>query len=91
MANDSRNKNSINSKVKAIITDNAMAINEQNVKMFMIDNNVNALFFSNNEIPVLIEENDRRFNVVKTKGDLRKNSWFSDPEKFFTDVASELS
>ena len=91
VAHDNRTRNSINSKVKAIITDNEMAINEKNVKMFTIDNNVNALFFSNNEIPVLIEENDRRFNVVKTKGDLRKNSWFSDPEKFFTDVASELS
>jgi len=90
VAHDNRTRNSINSKVKAIITDNDIMINEKNVKVFTIDNHANALFFSNNEIPVLIEENDRRFNVVRTGGNMRKQSWFSDPEQFFVDVKSEL-
>ena len=77
--------------MKAIITDNEIAINEKNVKMFTVENHINALFFSNNEIPVLIEENDRRFNVVRTKGNLRKQPWFSNPEIFFTVIAEELS
>ncbi|MBL7046552.1 MAG: hypothetical protein ISR95_02820 [Candidatus Marinimicrobia bacterium] len=91
VAHDNRTRNSINSKVKAIITDNDIMINEKNVKVFTIDNHTNALFFSNNEIPVLIEENDRRFNVVRTGGNMRKQTWFSDPEQFFIDVKGELS
>ena len=90
VAHDNRTRNSINSKVKAIITDNDIMINEKNVKVFTIDNHVNAIFFSNNEIPVLIEENDRRFNVVKTCGNMRKQSWFADPEQFFLDLKLEL-
>ena len=90
VAHDNRTRNSINSKVKAIITDNDIMINEKNVKVFTIDNHANALFFSNDTIPVLIEENDRRFNVVRTGGNMRKQSWFSDPEQFFIDVKSEL-
>ncbi len=91
VAHDNRTRNSINSKVKAIITDNDIMINEKNVKVFTIDNHANALFFSNDSIPVLIEENDRRFNVVRTGGNMRKQSWFSDPEQFFRDVKGELS
>ena len=90
VAHDNRTRNSINSKVKAIITDNDIMINEKNVKVFTIDNHANALFFSNNEIPVLIEENDRRFNVVRTGGNMRKQSWFSDPEQFFRELKAEL-
>jgi hypothetical protein len=91
VAHDNRTRNSINSKVKAIITDNDIMINEKNVKVFTIDNFANALFFSNDTIPVLIEENDRRFNVVRTGGNMRKRSWFSDPEQFFIDMKAELS
>ena len=90
VAHDNRTRNSINSKVKAIITDNDIMINEKNVKVFTIENHANALFFSNDTIPVLIEENDRRFNVVRTGGNMRKQSWFSDPEQFFADVKGEL-
>ena len=90
VAHDNRTRNSINSKVKAIITDNDIMINEKNVKVFTIDNHTNALFFSNNEIPVLIEENDRRFNVVRTGGNMRKQAWFADPELFFRFMKAEL-
>lgn len=90
VAHDNRTRNSINSKVKAIITDPEVMINEKNVKTFMIENYVNALFYSNIEIPVLIEKGDRRFNVVRTKGNLRKCSWFADPLKVFEDIVREL-
>ena len=91
VAHDNRTRNSINSKVKAIITDNDIMINEKNVKVFTIENHANVLFFSNSSIPVLIESDDRRFNVVRTGGNMRKRGWFSDPEQFFTDVKTELS
>jgi hypothetical protein len=90
VAHDNRTRNAINSKVKAIITDEDIRINEKNVKAYTIDNHVNALFFSNNEIPVLIEKEDRRFNVVKTNGNLRKNSWFANPEQFFKELEKEI-
>ena len=91
VAHDNRTRNSINSKVKAIITDSEVMINEKNVKTFMIENFVNALFYSNIEIPVLIEKGDRRFNVVRTRGNLRKTSWFTDPLKVFDGIARELA
>jgi len=90
VAHDNRTRNAINSKIKAIVTDDELSINEKNVKGYVIANHTNALFFSNNEIPVLIENGDRRFNVVRTGGNLRKNAWFSNPEQFFQDIKSEL-
>lgn len=90
VAHDNRSRNTISNKIKAIVTDPDATINEKNVKTFTVDNYVNALFFSNNEIPILIENGDRRFNVVRTAGNLRQKSWFSDPEKFFEGLRSEL-
>ena len=90
VAHDNRSRNSINSEVKVIITDDDLRINEKNTRTFSIDNHVNAVFFSNNEIPVLIETGDRRYNVVQTGGNLRKNSWFANPEKFLKDLKAEV-
>jgi len=90
VAHDNRTRNSINSKVKAIITDSEIMINEKNVKTYTVENFVNALFYSNNEIPVLIEKNDRRFNVVRTCGNLRNTNWFIDPVKIFQQIEIEL-
>ena len=89
VAHDNRSRNQMNNKIKPIITDPDVGINEKNVKVFTIDNHVNAVFFSNEQIPVLIENGDRRYNVVQTGGNLRKNSWFSDPKKFLKDLEAE--
>ena len=79
VAYDNTTRNSVNSKIKAIITDPELQINEKNVKAYFVQNYANCLFYSNESIPVLIEAGDRRFNVVKTGGKLTNKSWFSDP------------
>ncbi len=90
VAYDNSTRNSVNSKVKAIITDPELQINEKNVKAYFVQNYANCLFYSNESIPVLIETGDRRFNVVKTGVKLVNKSWFSDPDIFFAKVKEEL-
>ncbi|MBI1933430.1 MAG: toprim domain-containing protein [Ignavibacteriales bacterium] len=65
---DTSTKRSVKSKIKSLITDEKIIINEKHVKNFEIDNFSNILFFSNEAIPILIETGDRRFNVVETGG-----------------------
>ena len=90
VAYDNSTRNSANSKIKAIITDPELQINEKNVKAYFVRNYANCLFYSNESIPVLIEAGDRRFNVVKTGSKLANKSWFSFPDKFFSEVEKEL-
>jgi len=90
VAYDNTTRNSANSKIKAIITDPELQINEKNVKAYFVQNYANCLFYSNESIPVLIEAGDRRFNVVKTGGKLIHKNWFSEPANFFEAVKDEL-
>lgn len=90
VAHDNKTRNSVKSKVKAIITDSEVIINEKNIRNYSITNHVNCLFFSNEEVPVFIEQGDRRFNVVMTRGNLRDNDWFKDPDGFFKKLAEEI-
>lgn len=90
VAYDNSTRNSANSKIKAIITDPELQINEKNVKAYFVRNYANCLFYSNESIPVLIEAGDRRFNVVKTGSKLTNKSWFSAPDKFFDELSKEL-
>ncbi|MBL1215778.1 MAG: toprim domain-containing protein [Ignavibacteriae bacterium] len=92
VANDeTKSKRSVKSKIKALITDNKIIINEKHVKIYEIDNFANILFFSNEEIPILIEEGDRRFNVVQTGDRLKDvNSFKVNPEIFIKSLEDEL-
>lgn len=91
VARDNSSRNMINSKLKAIITDEEIQINEKNVKAFYLTNYVNCLFFSNESVPVFIEQGDRRFNVVMTNGNLNKQDWFeSDPIAFIAALEEEV-
>ncbi len=90
VAHDNNTRNSINSKVKAIITDSEVIINEKNIRNYTITNYVNCLFFSNEEVPVFIEQGDRRFNVVVTGGNLREKDWFNNPDGFIQKLEEEV-
>lgn len=84
-------RNKVNSRLKAIITDSEIQINEKNVRQFYITNYVNCIFFSNESVPLYIEDRDRRFNVIQTYGNLQKQQWFSDaPDAFIGSLAEEL-
>lgn len=91
VARDTSSRNMINSKLKAIITDEEIQINEKNVKAFYITNYVNCLFFSNESVPIFIEQGDRRYNVVMTHGNLNKRDWFEgDPLGFIAELEVEV-
>jgi hypothetical protein len=84
-------KRSVKSKIKAIITDTQIIINQKNVKTFEIENCANVMFFSNEVVPVLIEYDDRRFNVVETGGKLGEVQLFkTDPQLFINKLSEEL-
>jgi hypothetical protein len=88
---DNKSKSIIKSKLKAIITDKTVTINEKHVRNFEIMNNVNCIFFSNEKVPVFIEDQDRRFNIVNTGKALRQYEWFSsDPEGFLKQLEDEV-
>lgn len=63
-------------KVKALITDKEVQINEKNVKLRSVVNHANFIITSNDNVPVLIEESDRRYNVVYTPNILNQQEWF---------------
>ena len=91
VATDNKDRNGIKSKVKAIITDSEIQINEKQVKAFYVTNYANCLFYSNEAVPLLIEYDDRRFNVVRTGNNLNKLEVFNrDPEKFIAAIDEEL-
>ena len=91
VAHDNDTRNSIKSRIKSIITDPEVTINEKNVKSFKITNYVNCLFFSNERVPIFIEDQDRRLNVVTTGGKLRAYEWFNkDPKGFIKKLGDEV-
>jgi hypothetical protein len=56
-----------------------------------VRNYANCLFFSNEAIPLFIEDGDRRFNVIKTGEKLTTLSWFKDdPEGFLKKLEEEV-
>jgi len=90
VAHDNNSRNSIASKIKVIITESDMSINEKNVKQYRVENHVNCLFYSNNEIPLLVDDSDRRFNIITTGGNLRKQEWFTNAEEVIQSIEREV-
>ena len=82
VAHDNHGRNSLNSKIKSIITDPTITINEKNIRTYQIENNVNCVFYSNERVPLLVERSDRRFTIIETGDNLAKKSWFQVPESF---------
>ena len=60
---DFRESSTIYEKLKALITDNSILINEKYIKVRQVDNVSNMMFFTNNAIPVLLEPTDRRYSI----------------------------
>ena len=90
VAHDNNSRNSIASKIKVIITESDMSINEKNVKQYRVENHVNCLFYSNNGIPLLVDNSDRRFNIITTGGNLRKQEWFGNSEVVIEAITTEV-
>jgi len=91
VAHDNSTRNNIKSRIKAIITDPDVMINEKNIRNYFITNYVNCLFFSNEKVPLFIEQKDRRLNVVSTGPNLLAFNWFKkNPEAYINSLKSEV-
>jgi len=91
VAHDNSTRNNIKSRIKAIITDPDVMINEKNIRNYSITNYVNCLFFSNEKVPLFIEQKDRRLNVVTTGPNLISFEWFKkDPAGFISSLMPEV-
>lgn len=91
VAHDNQSRNGINSKIKAIVADSTARINEKNIRAFPVENHANCLFFSNELVPLFIEDGDRRFNIVTTGSPLTSFDWFKkDPEQFLRKLEEEV-
>ena len=60
------NKQLNSDALKSVITDKTVNINQKNEPVRLCENVANFMFVSNNEIPLKIEGNDRRYCVMKT-------------------------
>lgn len=89
VAHDNKSRNMLNSKLKALITDDKVTLNDKNDKAFEIENRMNCVFFSNEAVPLVVEQSDRRFTIVRTGGNLAKQGFF-DGDMFFKRIQAEL-
>ncbi len=89
VAHDNKSRNRLNSKLKALITDDKVTLNDKNDKAYEIENRMNCVFFSNEAVPLVVEQSDRRFTVVRTGGNLATRDLFTG-DKFFERIKAEL-
>lgn len=72
----------VKNKLKAFITGDRIRINPKNMAAYEEQNHVNVVFLSNEAMPVVLEEDDRRHAVIWTPEKLK-------PE-FYQDVLAEI-
>lgn len=73
----------LKNKLKALITGKRIRINPKNIAAYEEDNHANLVFLSNEAMPVVLEEDDRRHAVIWTPGKL-------EPE-FYKAVMDEIA
>jgi putative DNA primase/helicase len=69
--------------LKAFITGEWIRINPKNIAAYDERNHVNIVFLSNEAVPVVLEEDDRRHTVIWTPDKL--------PAQFYHDVSAEIA
>lgn len=67
-------------KIKPYITDHLVPIREMYREAYTIDNYVNILAFSNEEIPIRLEDDDRRWYVAKSNARPRDEDYYDSLE-----------
>jgi len=72
----------LKNKLKALITGDRIRINPKNIQAYEEDNHANLVFLSNEAMPVVLEEDDRRHAVIWTPNKLDAD--------FYTDVLAEI-
>ncbi|RRT98822.1 DUF5906 domain-containing protein, partial [Stenotrophomonas sp. 278] len=72
----------LKNKLKALITGDRIRINPKNLQAYEEDNHANLVFLSNEAMPVVLEEDDRRHAVIWTPDKLT--------EAFYLDALEEI-
>ncbi|KUF27260.1 DUF5906 domain-containing protein [Xanthomonas phaseoli] len=72
----------LKNKLKALITGDRIRINPKNIQAYEEDNHANLVFLSNEAMPVVLEEDDRRHAVIWTPDKL--------PAEFYQEVLGEI-
>lgn len=63
-------------KLKDLITGETAVVNEKHIKQKEVPNYANFAFLSNLDVPLLIEQNDRRFFVVESPAETRNGDYW---------------
>lgn len=72
----------LKNKLKALITGDRIRINPKNIQAYEEDNHANLVFLSNEAMPVVLEEDDRRHAVIWTPDKLT--------EEFYLEALEEI-
>lgn len=85
---DQNRKYQFSNNLKEMITEDTISVERKFTDRYEAKNYVKTIFFSNNNIPIVIEEGDRRYAVFKSKKlkigyDIRNE--FYENNTFFTD------
>lgn len=73
----------IKNKLKALITGDRLRINPKNFAAYWERNHLNLVFLSNESMPVVLEEDDRRHCVIWTPGKM--------PREYYSAVMAEIA
>src|SRR5690606_5352204 len=73
----------LKNKLKALITGDRIRINPKNLQAYEEDNHANLVFLSNEAMPVVLEEDDRRHAVIWTPEKL--------DQEFYREVLAEIA
>jgi hypothetical protein len=78
--------------LKDLITSHYQSIEIKGVDTFQSHNFMNFILFSNSEHPILIDEEDRRFNVIRNDNVVKVNelSIYKEEKNLEPDIAKEL-
>jgi len=63
---DFNERSAIYEILKEYITELDFMVNIKGISQYRVENHFNSIFFSNHEVPLQVEESDRRYSVFKT-------------------------
>jgi len=64
---DFKNNNSLADTIKLIISEERISIRSMNTDPYMINFQANCIFLSNNDLPIPMDQSDKRLSVIETK------------------------
>lgn len=71
-------------KIKGAITTTTNIINQKGMKVYKNKNHITYIFFTNNDNPIKIDVNDRRYLAIKCNDDICNNN------EYFTKLINEM-